>query len=342
LNSSGVKVLILHIVFISVLLTAAAPFIIGRFIKTKFEADNQFTAAYEQLDFNVWNLSYTLKNIQISSRNDGRSLFTSEQAKITFHCHEKTDWKLVCHLEFSRPQLNILGQPDHYSKGQLIQSPIRHLIGKMTMASIDEIHIDDGSILFESPNGEEIFRAFDLQLSMRNLSDIKNQSDALGVVVNGAAKIGDSMLKVDARLTQRIDGQDFDLKAQLLNANFNRLARLLDLPYGVDSDQQTVSLFTEASSDGKRILGFTNPRMEFIQQASTELRPKLSSRAIPFEVNTVPSSTVIQRIEITLRAAFKQGLLIYMKENYLTPGDDMLRQPIRPPGFKSLSPDRTS
>jgi hypothetical protein len=310
------KLIFLNILLLYIIVSVVCPALVGRFIKTKLQSDTQFNMSYDDIEIDIWNRTCSMTQVRVGYDNLTRqTLLAATQMKVILRLAQATGFKPVYTVQLIQPVLNTPCRRPEVVKFNALHPSLGALWETFTFPAIDRIDVSDGSVVYyDVDSNDEAYHVSNVQLSIQNLASIEGQSNFLAATANGSATIGDSRLTLEARFTPGPKGQDFDLKAQLLKVNFNLLALYLDLPYGMEGQEQNVSLFTQASAEGNRILGHVNPKLDIIQQASHATLPLSGARAIPFEVKVQESTTMIERIQGTLVEGMKQALGSYLQQ----------------------------
>ncbi len=244
-------------------LRIALPYILLKYVNRQLTLIDGYRGHVDDIDVALYRGAYTIKTINLDKTGSSIPVpfFKADIIDLSIEWSALFNGRIVAEIDVDRPVLNFVKGPTKATSQTDIDKDWTTVVDKLIPFKLNRFTINDGEIHFRdyhsSPKVD--IKATKVEVLAENLSNAKHAKDRLPSTVTASASVYDGEAKLDMKVDPLTTVPTFDMNARLTTLNITKLNDFLKAYGNFDSEQGTISLYSEAAAKDGKVTGYVKP-----------------------------------------------------------------------------------
>lgn len=258
-------VLIIAVVLIAIRI--ALPFIIKDYVNKTIQEMEGYNGSISDIDLNLFRGAYVINDLVLTDESNAISVpFISIPA-----IDSSVEWgaliegKIVGEIVLEYPVVNFAVEEEASQDGT--ETNWQEMVKELMPITVNRFEIIDGVISYYDFTTEPEIEVYveNLDLVMKNLSNVKQEEELPSTVTATGTTIGGGTLNIDARFNFLKEIPDIDLTMNIEKVDMTALNEFFKAYSNLDVEQGIFNLYSEIVVDDASLDGYVRPVLENLE-----------------------------------------------------------------------------
>jgi hypothetical protein len=259
---SGVAIIVL--LALLVVLRLIAPFVIKSYVNRVLDRNPDYDGRVDDVDIHLWRGAYSIDGVKlIKTEGENRvPLLDLTRADLSVEWKQLIHGAVVAEIRLDKPILNLVAAPQKVDQQTGTGQDWTETVKALTPIDINRFQIVDGRVHYLDPHGEPPvdIEAEKIYVDARNLTNSEKLGGTLVSQISAQALVMKSgAVSAQVALDPFAKNPTFKMDGRLENLNLTTINEFLRHYAGLDVQNGTFSVYTEATAKDGGFQGYAKP-----------------------------------------------------------------------------------